>query len=211
MGRDDWYRNTFWSPVISSEFEAKLQRARKKAQYLNIQAGVLAKSEPTVALELLERYFEEDDEFFQAPAHVNRASALLTLGRLADAVAAYEAALAHEHKFASVRTRAFLELPYLIATHGITARFEQAIQLLDSSWDQLVFPIDRFMANATLAIISDSAPDGAKAAESYARSALQASTAELSGLPYHPDVGLVDGGEAAVIATLNRIVEGDPS
>ena len=71
-------------------FDEKLRRARRKEQYLRIQACTLARSHPEVALKLLDRYFELQDDFDHAQAHVDRATALLALGRVGEALAAYE-------------------------------------------------------------------------------------------------------------------------
>ena len=38
MSRDDWFRHTAWNDKIAAQFEAKLKRARRKDQYLRIQA-----------------------------------------------------------------------------------------------------------------------------------------------------------------------------
>jgi len=53
MSRDDWFRNRTWSDKIASQFEAKLKRARRKGQYIRIQACTLAEEHPEVALQLL--------------------------------------------------------------------------------------------------------------------------------------------------------------
>ena len=87
----EWFRNQTWDETIERGFNEKLRRARKKDQYLRIQA--------------------------------------LTLGRLDEAIGAYEAALAREIEFPNFRTPAYLDLPYLIATRNIRVRFAQAIQL----------------------------------------------------------------------------------
>src|SRR5262249_61122995 len=58
MSSAEWYRHTECNEEISERFEARLKRARRKAQYLRIQACSLARSEPRVALQLLDRYFE---------------------------------------------------------------------------------------------------------------------------------------------------------
>lgn len=103
-----------------------------------------ARSHPEVALKLLDRYFELPDNFDHAPAHVDRAIALLALGRVNDAIASYEAVLAREAPFPSLQTHAYLDLPYLIATRETRERYAQALQLLQAYEARLVFPVDRF-------------------------------------------------------------------
>ena len=115
----EWFRNTTWNESVERAFDEKLRRARRKEQYLRIQAGMLARSHPEVTLKLLDRYFQLPDDFDHALAHVERAEALIQLGRTSEAIAAYEAALAREATFPKLRTQAYLDLPYLIATRGI--------------------------------------------------------------------------------------------
>ena len=99
MARDDWFRNSTWNPSIEALFEDKLRRARRKEQYLRIQACYLTQSHPDVALALLNRFFALPDQLDQAQAHVDRAAALITLGRFEDAIQSYEAALSREALF----------------------------------------------------------------------------------------------------------------
>ncbi len=108
MMSTDWFRNAEWNDSIERAFHEKLRRARRKEQYLRIQASTLAHSYPEVALKLLDRYFELPDDFDHAQAHVDRATALLALGRVADAITAYEAALAREAVFPNLQTQAIL-------------------------------------------------------------------------------------------------------
>src|SRR5207248_662790 len=92
----EWFRNATWNAAVAQVFEEKLRRARRKEQYLRIQASTLAASHPQVALDLLERYFALPDQFDQAQACVDRAQALLALDRTDGAIESYEAALARE-------------------------------------------------------------------------------------------------------------------
>jgi tetratricopeptide (TPR) repeat protein len=197
----EWYRNTIWNESIERTFEEKLRRARSKHQYLRIQASTLAQSHPEVAIRLLDRYFELPVDFEHAQAHVDRATAFLALDRMADAIASYEAALAHEAEFPNVRTRAYLELPYLVATHGIREQYDRAIQILQSHEVRLTFPVDRFQWHAVHALIA--ADSGRVAvARAHAEKALEAAAYEDSGFRYHSTVGLVTGEYKSVIKKL---------
>jgi hypothetical protein len=94
LSRHDWCRNTEWNADIETAFFAKLRRARDKKQYLRIQACTIAKSQPQVALRLLDEYFALGEHFDQAQAHVDRATAQLALAEAEKAIESYEAALA---------------------------------------------------------------------------------------------------------------------
>jgi hypothetical protein len=82
----DWFRNTTWNEAVASTFNDKLRRARRKEQYLRIQACTLAPSHPEAALQLLDRYFALKDDFDHAQAYVDRATAFLALDRTNDAI-----------------------------------------------------------------------------------------------------------------------------
>jgi tetratricopeptide (TPR) repeat protein len=187
---DHWYRNTTWDHSIEQAFEAKLRQARDKEQYLRIQACTLVRSHPDVALELLNRYFALPNDFDHAQAHVDRATALVSLGRIEEAMASYEAALAREALFPKLQTQAYLELPYLIATRKIRNRFARALELLQTHQGRLIFPVDQFRWYAARALIAADTREG-EVAEAHAVRALETAAEEHSGFRYHPSVGLV--------------------
>lgn len=87
----DWFRNTTWSDAAERTFKEKLKRATRKESYLHIQARTLARTYPGVALRLLDRYFLPKDDFDHAQAYVDQATALLTLGRIDEAIEVYGA------------------------------------------------------------------------------------------------------------------------
>src|SRR5260221_5002195 len=123
MARDDWFRNTDWNRDVESAFLRKLGRAKHKAQYLRVQASILAESHPEIALRLLDQYFALGDHFDRALAHVHRATALLSLSELERAIEEYEAALAVEASRPNVGTRASFDLPLLIAERRVESRY----------------------------------------------------------------------------------------
>lgn len=186
----DWFRNTIWNEAVERSFNEKLQRARRKEQYLRIQACTLASSHPEVALKLLDRYFSLKDDFDHAQAHLDRATALVALGRIDEAIESYDAALARESEFPNLQTQAYLHLPYLIATHGIRKKYGYAMQLLEKHKARLMFPVDHFHWHAACALIA-SAEHDAVAAKAHAQAALDAAALDHSGFRYHPTVGLV--------------------
>jgi tetratricopeptide (TPR) repeat protein len=190
MSSDEWFRNVDWDDLIAARFEEKLKRARRKEQYLRIQASTLASRKPEVALKLLDRYFELPDDFDHAQAHVDRAIAYLTMGQLENALKSYEAALAREEVFPRLLTGAWLDLPFLIAVQGVAARFDQALTLLDRFKARLMFPVDQFKWHAAKSIILYSRGDK-RGAKVQASAALEAASRSASDFSHHSKVGLV--------------------
>lgn len=190
MRTNEWFRNTSWDEDSAAEFEARLRRAKRKEQYLRIQASTLAHTKPLVAHALLDRYFALTDDFDHAQAHVDRASAYLAEGKFAEAIGAYKAALAREAAFKKLLTQAYVDLPYLVATHHVQAEYSQAVELLEVHKGRLMFPIDHFKWNAAYAFISQALGRSASG-KIFAQSALAAAAKDTSGLLHHPSVGLV--------------------
>lgn len=202
MSRDDWFRNTRWDDAVAAQFEAKLKRARRKGQYLRIQACTLAKTEPTIALGLLDRYFAQQDERFDdAQAYVDRATALLALGRVEEALESYEDALRTEAKFPNLLTQAYIDLPYVVCVRGLCARYDRALELLQAHRTRLMFPVDYFKWNAAQAIIAGATGHGKEARE-FAAVALDSAAKDSSGFRYHPKVGLVSQDHAEALRKL---------
>ena len=197
----DWFRNTTWNGVIERAFDDRLRRARSKAQCLRIQAGTLARLHLEVALRLLDRYFQLPQDIDCAQAHVDRAEALLALGRTEEAIAAYEAALAREQEFPKVLTQAYLDLPYLIATNKIGERYEQALGLLKAHEPRLTWPVEHFRWHAACALIAASQGERSTA-KTEAERALEATRCRHSGFRYHAALGLVTEQYGGVIKEL---------
>jgi tetratricopeptide (TPR) repeat protein len=197
----EWFRNTTWNESVERAFDEKLLRARRKEQYLRIQACTLARSHPEVALTLLDRYFELPDDFDHAQAHCDRATALTRLGRISEGIASYEAALAREATFPNLKTAAYLNLPYLIATHEIREQYDRALELLQAHEARLMFPVDRFLWHAARALIAADTYEPA-VARVHAEKALEAAACEHSGFRHHPSVGLVTAEYDSVIEKL---------
>jgi tetratricopeptide (TPR) repeat protein len=200
----DWFRNTIWDAAIEEAFDEKLRRARRKEQYLRIQACTLARSHPEVALKLLDRYFALRDDFDHAQAHVDRATALLTLGRVDEALAAYEAALAREAVFPNLQTQAYLDFPYIVATCGVREQYRRALELLHRHESRLMFPVDHFRWHSAHAMIGAAMGD-VEAVRSHAERALEAARCHDSGFRYHPSVGLVTPQYEAVVGKLEAL------
>jgi tetratricopeptide (TPR) repeat protein len=202
MSRDDWFRNTRWDDQIALQFEAKLRRAHRKGQFLRIQACSLRGTDPLVALSLLDRYFQqEEDRIDDSLAYVDQATAFLALGRVDEAVYAYEEALKTEEKMPHTLTEAYLDLPYLISVHRMCDRYGRALELLEKHRDRLTFPVEHFMWNAAQAIIANNTGDQEKARD-LAGAALKAADQDRSGFRYHPKIGLISDKHAEVLSLL---------
>ena len=197
----DWFRNATWNEAIERAFDEKLRRARSKAQRLIIQASTLVRSHPEVALKLLDRYFQLPDDIFRSGAHVSRAEALLALGRIEEAIGAYEAALACEEAFPNILTQAYLDLPYLVATNKIRERYEQALGLLGTHEARLTWPVEHFRWHAASALIAADQGEHSTA-EAEAEHALDWARRRRSGFRYHASLGLVTEQYSGVIREL---------
>ena len=210
MARDDWYRNTTWSPEIEAAFFAKLHRAREKAQYLRIQAIYLTdNNRPAEALNLYEQYFATGDNREHAMAYADKAKAHLLLGELEAAISCYERALEVERERPNRLTRSSLDFPYLIATRRIRDLYARALEVLGTTRLGLVFPIDRYIANGVRALVLQEQGRGSEA-RPFAEAALTASTETHSGFRYHQHLGLVPSSDdefgdrlRAIVATVN--------
>ena len=190
MATDDWFRNEEWSSSIEEAFFRKLRRARRKEQYLRIQASTLASAEPKVALRLLEEYFKLSDDWDHAQAHVDRATAYIAMNRLDMAIESYEAAIQREREFPGLQTQAGLDLPFLIATRQIEPLYDRCLELLSASRERLVFPVDHFRWHTANALICRACGRTVEARE-HAIRALEAASNDNSGFRYHPTIGLV--------------------
>lgn len=206
MRSEDWFRNTEWNEAIAMNFEAKLRRARRKEQYVRIQAGCLATKHPDVALGLIDRFLAMPDQFDQAQAYCDRARAYRSLNRLEDAVGAYEDALNRESTFPKVQTQAWIELPLMIAVEGMQRRYQRALSLLKQYKARIMFPIDGFKWHATCALILSAQGNSHEAAREVAQ-AVEFASREESGFRYQPHVGLV-GSEYDGLRSMLKQVRG---
>jgi len=204
MDSVDWFRNQTWNEEVERSFNQKLLRARKRDQYLCIQAFTLKRSHPEIALKLLDRFFALKEEFFHAVAYVYRADALIALSRIAEAVESYEAALARESEFPGLETPAYLDLPYLIATQPIEERFTQAIELLEKHKSRLFLVVDHFRWHTARALVAFHQTENLLASN-HAGIALEWAGRKHSGLRFHPAVGRVSEGYDGIVKTLEEI------
>lgn len=203
----DWFRNEAWNEAISKEFEKRLLRARQKEQYLRIQASTLAKAHPAVAVELLRRYFELPVQIDRAQAYVDCACALTALGRVDEAVQAYESALRREAEFPNVRTQAYLELALLVATASLANTYQRAKELLEEHKSRVAFPVEEFLWHGAYALILAAQGEHVQA-KTRARSALDAAERKDSGFRYHATLGLVTEQHRKLLEAVRSIAAG---
>ena len=111
----DWFRNTQWNEDIEAVFEARLRRARDKAQYLNIQAHTLLGTHPRISAALCLRAIETGDPAQAARAGLYLGTALAVDGDVDGAIEALEGAIGAEQREPMHRTAAHLDQALLVA------------------------------------------------------------------------------------------------
>lgn len=207
MAGNEWFRNTTWTPEVASHFELKLRRARNKGEYLRVQATYLVRDHPKVAIELVDRYLALPNECSQSWALCTKARALEALGRLGEAVAAYEQALAREAEMPNYISNAYVDLPTLIVEHQMTEHYGRALEILREQAANVAFPVGLFQWHAASAIVLEF-QGNISDARIHARAALDAAGAEHSGVERHPDIGLVGTRHSKLLARIRHLGHG---
>lgn len=191
MSRNDWYRQTSWSAANQEAFFAKLGRARNKAQYLRIQALYLQEAHPKQALQLLDEYFEvADEEIDLALAWAQRAECQIALGLGQQALQSFRECFRREQAFMGQRTNGYLSFGLWVARNRRGELYDEVLAAFTARERWPLFPDTLYRFNAVLALIANDCGN-TKTAAAYARLALEAASATDSGLPQHPDLGLV--------------------
>lgn len=126
----DWFRNTEWDDAIEAEFDARLARARNKAQYLNIQAYALLATQPEAAARLARRAIACAEASEIARAGLYLGTALAVAGDPDGAIAALEGAIEAERREPMFRTAAHLDQALLIALAKRADLYDLALQRL---------------------------------------------------------------------------------
>lgn len=204
MSSEDWYRNEKWSEEIESKFFEKLKRARRKEQYLRIQACTIAKRAPDLALSLLDQYFELSDDFDHAQAYCDMATAYIAKGEIENAINSYHKALDRESVFPNLKTDAYILYPLVIVENKFTNLYLSANEVLDEHQARLMFPVDHFRWHAAKAIIA--AHSGySEQAVNHAGQAFDAAQIKKSGFRFHQNLGLVGKEYKGVVNELRAI------
>lgn len=205
MGADDWFTSYDWNADIEAVFWSKVRRSKtSKPMYLTYKAGKIVDKHPDVALEMLDEYFKLPTDSYCAEAWFHRGEAYQVLGRIPEAVEAFDAALAREKEYPSSVTMAYLYLPFLIAWKAVSDRYAHAVDVLDTNKKRILMPMDRFLWNAAQAIIAHKTGRISDSVE-FAKAALEAAAAKTSGLRYHPNAELVPRSYEPVVAQLETL------
>lgn len=204
MGNEDWYRNIEWNDEIEEAFYLKLKRARRKEQYLRIQASILSTKYPDISLALLDKYFELKDDFDHAQAYCDMASAFISKNMVEDALNAYEKALNREREFPNLKTDAYILFPLTIVKNKLEHLYSKAETVLNANQSRLMFPIDFFRWHAALAIINSNNGNAASASK-HAEIALESAQIKKSRFTFHQNLSLVGKEYKGIVKELRKI------
>ena len=144
----DWFRNTEWSDAIAAQFEDRLSRARRKAEYLVLQGYTLLQNRPDVAVGLLERAAAMDDSHETARAALYLGTARALAGDLDEAIHALEAALDAQRRHPMTRTAAHLDQALLVALARREDLYDLALERLA---EERALPFADQLASALIA------------------------------------------------------------
>jgi tetratricopeptide (TPR) repeat protein len=199
LSSEDWYRNHEWNPEIESNFYTKLKRSRsQKSQYIVIQAGILSKKRPEIALRLISEYFAlRKDRFDEASALSVKILAYKALSNFDEAILHYKKVLQREREFPNFKTGSYVEYPYFVATQKIKEEYDNAIAVLFEFSDDPRFPLEFYKWHASIALINNDS--------FHATKALEAAQAKKSGFLFHQNLGLVGKDHASTIKILRKI------
>jgi tetratricopeptide (TPR) repeat protein len=202
----DWFRQKDWNEKIEQEFFVKLARARtQRDQYLVIQAQTISQIVPTVALRLVDLYFDtKKDNFEDVRALSAKADAYLALGQTELAIEAMKSILAIERARPNHKTTKYLDYPFLVATQQISSEYHDALAVLEERKSDLMFPLDKFKWHAAKSLIHHSLRE-LDDSKRHAALALEAAKVKMSGFRYHQDLGLVGEEHKDTVASLRQI------
>ena len=206
MAEHDWFRCENWNANVEELFFSKLQRARtQRDQYLVIQALTISRKHPDVALRLVEHYFStKKSDFEDLRALLAKADAFTAKDLIAEAIETYKAVLSLEKEKPNQRSRAFVDLPYLVASRQVVDEYSFALSVLKERSKDVVFPVDLFVWHASLSLILEATGEQ-QAAVTHAGKALDAAQVKKSGFRFHSKLGLVGAQYAQGVESMRRI------
>jgi len=195
---NDWFRHTSWSEGDEREFFARLKRARKKDQYLLIQALTLLETRDkhlaASALGLLDTLLGQGvDAVFLSSAHLARAEALVALDRLPEAVDGFRAALDARRAFPNAINYAELAFLWSVARLRREEYYEEALAAVRDfqSASDLALPVNAYQYYGALALIADDRRHTAEARR-WANRAMRAASVTKGPFSRHPNFGTLD-------------------
>jgi tetratricopeptide (TPR) repeat protein len=214
---DDWFRRKTWTEADRKEFFVRLQRSRgadRKAQYLRIQAvellstptseGVAAAFELT---EILLRDYPERSEL--ALAHKIRGECFEANGKFCEAIEEYRHSMQAQRDYPNSLTGVHLSFACLIAIKELRDQYQEALSVLAEFGKRDDFlPYLQYQSCGARALIYSRIGDHT-AARHWAELALQAASAQHSGLRYHPKLGLVAEIDRQLHARLTEIASSE--
>lgn len=200
MGKLDWYRRTTWTENDCYDFFSHLNRCRKdnRAQYLRIQAYSLSETnqlqEISAALDLINLALKEEKYEFEQAGLLNlKAECLNKQGNIREAEECFNLAIQELKNHAEYREVIAFSFGLFVIQHKIMRLYRKAIMILDEFVNlktTLLFPSTVYTYFGIEAIIYHRTLKR-KVSKRFAKIAIEASKLTYSGLPRHPDVGLV--------------------
>jgi hypothetical protein len=207
VGKDDWYRAPTWDAETAEAFERRLARSRagySRSQYLKIQGSILTHStlpsDRQAGRELLRRAIDEDDndQFNAVGALQTLAASLAADDQPHEAVTALRETLRLTRKngISGTSGTAELDLAELLIRLDNAEQVAEAIGLLvgvqTRVQEQSFLAGTQFRFNLVCARTAQRTNN--PAAGSFARRALALADHGTSGLPRHPELGVVQVG-----------------
>lgn len=184
-----------------------------RSQLIRIQAEHLEKAGYIDdAVELLQKVVSDyPDTFDIAQVHHQLATCAERKGKTDEAVVHLRDALAAEGRTPNYKTRAWLTFGRIVAEHRLRDLYGEFLNLVrgQSQADltsNTIFPVDRYLLSATLAIISEDQGEHAVAVE-HAKAAIAAADLTHSGFRYHPHTGLVQEKDTPLYRSIRRMIE----
>jgi tetratricopeptide (TPR) repeat protein len=212
MSSAAWYTRSTWTAEDAEDFWARIARKRHpemRAQLMRIQAAHLEKAGYLdAAIAMLEEILAQYPENFDvAQVHHQLATCRERQDRMVDAIYHLRAALAAQNTKPNYKTGAWLTFGRMVAEHQLRELYAESLATLQSNADAvpgIIFPAERYLYSAALAIIYESRGERSAAVE-YARKAIAAAELTHSGLRYHPTVGLVQEKDTPLYISVARI------
>ncbi|MFN0146981.1 MAG: hypothetical protein ACKVT1_10740 [Dehalococcoidia bacterium] len=196
-GREDWYRNTTWTPADRDAFELRLKRTRpgNREQYLRIQALVLEETgvpeylEP--ALELIDRSIEcSVFNHDRSMSLTQRPRILQRLSRDEEALAAWRESMAYMDTLPNQGYAVALDLAEFVIDRRRVDLVAESLEALDWTDPNCVVMPYAVYGMARARAMLHAMAGRMDLARTCALSAIEAATVDRSPFRRHPTVGV---------------------